>query len=92
MKKYNIKKISSRQKFAMSKDELDIHILNMMGERAYDIDAALVNFRELMFKFSDGINDEKTKMYIEDAIHSINLDDLYKAISRSIRALNEKNF
>ena len=89
MNKFNIKKISNRQKFAMSKDELDIHILQMMIERALIIDDNLSKFREVMFKFSDGIQNNKTKERVENAIYSLDAEILIKAISTSIRYFEE---
>lgn len=84
MKKYNIKKISSRQKFAMSKDELDNHILNMMGKKVGEFDLTVEKFRNMMNTFAAGIQDEELREYIMDAVLSLDTHSLQRAIWRNM--------
>ena len=79
MKKYNIKKISSRQKFDMAPDELDQHILMMIENKAEEIDKELEEFRSMIDRLSSGIQNTKLREYIISASYP-NTNSLKRAV------------
>ena len=89
MKKYNIMKISSRQKFDMSPEKLDQHILKMMGQKVGEFDVTVEEFRNMINTFVAGIQDKELREYIMDAVTSLDTHSLSRAIWRNIKEFED---
>jgi len=89
--KHNIRKISSRQDFDLSPNELDKHILKMILAKAEEYSEQADHMSTVMQRLVAGIQDQDLRDWIFDAVYGINkFDDFQKRIYKEILRLEDK--